>query len=188
MHRPFGKTIVASGSYHTTGVPMDPETGQGHVVDIYLFATQLAEVKVDPETGLVTVLNIWSAHDVGKAVNPCNVEGQIEGGVQMGLGFALTEEIVLEDGKTLNPNFADYKMFTSADMPQIKPLIVEIPEPLGAFGTRGIGEATTIPTAGAVANAVYDATGVRIKKLPLSPERVLWAINQAQTAQTVPKT
>jgi xanthine dehydrogenase molybdenum-binding subunit len=91
----------------------------------------------------------------------------------MGLGFALTEEIVLKQGETMNPSFVDYKMFTSADMPRIRPIIVEVPEPLGPFGARGIGEATTIPTAGAVANAVFDAVGTRIKELPLSPEKIL---------------
>lgn len=181
MHRPLAQPIVGSGTYHSTAVPMDPQTGQGHVVDIYLFATQLAEVEVDPETGLVKVLNIWSAHDVGRAINPQNIEGQIEGGIQMGLGFALTEEIVLDNGKTLNPSFTDYKLFTSADMPKIKPLIVEVSEPLGPFGARGVGEATTIPTAGAVANAVYDAIGARIKELPLSPEKVLTAIKEMET-------
>jgi CO/xanthine dehydrogenase Mo-binding subunit len=178
MHRTNGQTIITSGNYHTTGVPMDPETGQGHVVDMYLFATQLAEVKVDPYTGGVEVINIWSSHDVGKAVNPRNVEGQIEGGVAMGLGFALSEEIVRQKGHTLNPSFLDYKIFTSADMPRIHPIIVEVAEPLGPFGARGVGEATTIPTGGAVANAVADAVGVRIKVLPLSPERVLRALRE----------
>jgi CO/xanthine dehydrogenase Mo-binding subunit len=173
MHRPLGLTIIGKGSYHTTGVPLDPETGQSHVVDLFLFATQIAEIEVDPDTGLVKVLNIWSAHDVGKAVHPINVEGQIEGGIQMGLGFALTEEIIREEGKTLNPSFLDYKLFTALDMPKIKPIIVEVPEPLGPFGARGIGEATTIPTAPAIANAVYHAVGVRVKELPMTPERIL---------------
>jgi len=173
MHRPHGQTVVGRGSYHTTGFPMDPETGQTHVVDFFLFGTHVAEVEVDPDTGLVNVLNVWAAHDVGKAVNPINVEGQIEGGVQMGLGFGLTEEIVREKGKTLNPSFLDYKMFTAPDMPGIKSIIVEVPEPLGAFGARGIGEATTIPTAAAIANAVFNAVGVRVKELPITPERIL---------------
>ena len=142
-------------------------------MDLFLFATQIAEVEVDPDTGLVKVLNMWSAHDVGKAINPINVEGQIEGGIQMGLGFALTEEIVREKGKTLNPSFLDYKLFTALDMPKIKPIIVEVPEPLGPFGARGIGEATTIPTAAAIANAVFNAVGVRVKELPMTPERIL---------------
>ena len=184
MHRPFGITIIGKGSYHTTGVPLDPETGQSHVVDLFLFATQIAEVEVDPDTGLVRVLNIWSAHDVGKAVNPMNVEGQIEGGIQMGLGFGLTEEIVREKGRTLNPSFLDYKLFTAADMPKIKPIIVEVPEPLGPFGARGIGEATTIPTAAAIANAVFNAVGVRMKELPMTPERILRGIKEQGRTKT----
>ena len=166
MHRPLGFTVIGKGSYHTQGVPLDPETGQSHVVDLYLFATQVAEVEVDAVTGLVRVLNIWAAHDVGRAIHPLNVEGQIEGGVQMGLGFALTEEIVREKGRTLNPSFLDYKLFTAIDMPKIKPITVEVPEPLGPFGARGIGEATTIPTAAAVANAVFNAVGARVKGCP----------------------
>ena len=173
MHRPLGETIIGNGSYHTKGFALDPQDGQTNVVDLFVFGTQIAEVEVDTETGKVKVLNVWAAHDVGKAVNPVNVEGQIEGGVQMGLGYALTEEIIREKGKTLNPSFLDYKMFTAPDMPQIHPIIIEVPEPLGPFGARGIGEPTTIPTAPAVANAVFDAVGVRVKDIPLTPERVL---------------
>ena len=178
MHRPYGRTVITSGDYHTTGVHMNSEDGQGHIVDMYLFASQLVEVEVDRDTGRVEPVNVWSAHDVGKAVNPRNVEGQIEGGIYMGLGFAVSEEIVLEKGRSLNPSFVDYKMFTCADMPKIHPIIVEVPEPLGPFGARGVGEATTIPTGGAVANAVADATGVRIKQLPLNPERVFRALKR----------
>ncbi len=178
MHRPLGQTIVTSGTYHTPGEPIDEETGQSQFIPVYTFATQLAEVEVDPETGLVSVLNVWSAHDVGKTVNPVNVEGQVEGGVQMGLGFALSEEIVRDQGHTLNASFRDYKMFTAMDMPRIIPIIVEVPEPLGPYGARGVAESTTIPTAAAIANAVANAIGVRIKELPLSPERVLAAIKK----------
>ena len=178
MHRPMGLTVIGKGAYHTTGVPLDPETGLSHVVDLFLFGTHVAEVEVDPVTGCVRVLNIWAAHDVGKAVNPMNVEGQIEGGVQMGLGFALTEEIVRENGKTLNPSFLDYKLFTAIDMPKIKSITVEVPEPLGPFGARGIGEATTIPTAAAIANAIFNAVGVRMKELPMTPERVVAALKK----------
>jgi CO/xanthine dehydrogenase Mo-binding subunit len=184
MHRPMGLTVIGKGSYHTTGVPLDPETGLSHVVDLFLFGTHVAEVEVDPVTGCVRVLNIWAAHDVGKAVNPMNVEGQIEGGVQMGLGFALTEEIVRENGKTLNPSFLDYKLFTAVDMPKIKSITVEVPEPLGPFGARGIGEATTIPTAPAIANAVFNAVGVRMKELPMTPERILSGIKEQGRTKT----
>jgi len=101
----------------------------------------------------------------------------------MGLGFGLTEEIVREKGKTLNPSFLDYKMFTAPDMPKIKPIIVEVPEPLGPFGARGIGEATTIPTAAAIANAVFNAVGVRINELPLTPERILSALKKKKNTE-----
>lgn len=183
MHRPQGLTIVGKGSYHTKGFPLDPETGQTPVVDLFLFGTQVAEVEVNPETGLVKVLNVWAAHDVGKAVNPVNIEGQIEGGIQMGLGFALTEEIVREKGKTVNPSFLDYKLFTAVDMPKIKPIIVEVPEPLGPFGARGLAEATTIPTAPAIANAVFNAVGVRVKELPITPDRVLQGFKKKKREQ-----
>lgn len=174
MHRPYGQTIIGTGNYNTTSVPMHPEHGQSEAINIFVFATHVAEVEVDPETGRVNVLNVWASHDVGKSINPVNVEGQIEGGVQMGLGFALTENIVSRMGKTVNPTFLDCKMFTAADMPEIHPVIVEVPEPKGPFGARGVGEATCIPTAAAVANAVSSATGTRINSLPLTPEKV-WA-------------
>jgi CO/xanthine dehydrogenase Mo-binding subunit len=192
MHRPIGRTIIGHGSYHTNGFEMDLETGQANVVDFFIFGTHIAEVEVDPETGSVKVLNIWAAHDVGRAINPSNVEGQIEGGVQMGLGFGLMEEIVRKNGDTLNPSFLDYKIPIAPDMPNIKPIIVEVPEPLGPFGARGIGEATTIPTAAAIANAVFNATGVQFKELPLTPERVLEGLKskkltlQLQTSETSP--
>jgi len=177
MHRPLGLTLTGKGSYHTRGVPLDPETGQSHVVDLYLFATQVAEVEVDPVTGLVRVLNIWAAHDVGKAIHPLNVEGQIEGGVHMGLGFALTEEIVRERGKTLNP----LSLITSCSPPwtcRRSSRLQWKSRTSGPFGARGIGEATTIPTAAAIANAVFNAVGVKMQELPMTPEKVLRAIKE----------
>ena len=180
MHRPLGETIITSGTYHTTGTTVATENLERHLIPVFTFATQLAEVELDTDTGKVRVLRIWAANDVGKAVNPVNVEGQIEGGIQMGLGFALSEEILRKQGQTLNASFSDYKMFTSADMPIITPIIVEVPEPTGPFGARGVAESTTIPTAGAIANAVADAVGVRIYELPLSPERVLAAIKRSR--------
>ncbi|SDO34266.1 xanthine dehydrogenase family protein molybdopterin-binding subunit [Desulforhopalus singaporensis] len=183
MHRPYGQTTIGTGDCITTSVPMDPETGQSEAVNIFVFATHVAEVEVDPETGLVKVLNIWAAHDVGKSINPVNIEGQIQGGVQMGLGFALTENIITRNGKTLNPTFLDCKMMTAADMPEIHPIIVEVPEPKGPFGARGVGEATCIPTAAAVANAVCSATGTRINSLPLSPEKVLSSLKMKSSGK-----
>jgi CO/xanthine dehydrogenase Mo-binding subunit len=173
MHRPNGKTIIGIGSHNTLCVPMDPKTGLSNTVDIFLFATGVAEVEVDPTTGKITVLNMWSAHDVGKAINPINVEGQIEGGTGQALGFALCEEIIHDqEGNVMNPGFLDYKIFTALDMPKIHPIIVEVPEPKGPFGARGIGECTTIPGAASIANAVYNAVRSRVDHLPMTPEYI----------------
>jgi CO/xanthine dehydrogenase Mo-binding subunit len=180
MHRPHGETIISSGTYQAAAAPVDHEDPERYLIPVFTFATQLAEVELEPDTGKVRVLRIWAANDVGKAVNPVNVEGQVEGGIQIGLGFALSEEILRKQGQTLNASFSDYKIFTSADMPMITPIIIEVPEPTGPFGARGVAESTTIPTAGAIANAVADAAGVRIHELPLSPERVLAALKKCR--------
>ncbi len=141
-------------------------------------AAHFAEVEVDSATGIVRVLRYVAAHDVGRAINPVNVEGQIEGGVQLGLEFALVSELVVDPvtGKPLNLDLLDYKVFVTKDMPKVETVIVETNDPTGPFGAKGIGEPPLIPVAPAIANAIYDATGVRIKQLPLTPERVLQAM------------
>lgn len=138
----------------------------------------MAEVEVDLDTGVVRVLRLACANDVGKAINPMAVEGQIEGGAQMGLGYALTEELLVKDGKVLNPDFLDYRLFTTADMPEIETIIVETEDPGGPFGAKGVGEMGGTPTAAAIANAIYDAVGVRMVQLPMTPERVLAALDE----------
>lgn len=178
MHHPMGLTIIGKGSFHTNGEPLDPIDGQSPIIDVFLFGTQVAEVEVDTETGKVDVINIWAAHDVGKVINPTNLEGQVEGGIQNALGFALTEEIMCKEGRTKNASFVDYKMFIAPDMPKIHTIPVENPEPLGPCGARGVAEPATIPTAPAIANAVFDAIGVRVQQLPLTPERVLTEIQK----------
>jgi CO/xanthine dehydrogenase Mo-binding subunit len=140
------------------------------------FANQIAEVKVDPETGSVDVLRFVAAHDIGKAINPMACEGQVEGGAAMGIGLALSEELMFEDGKIRNPSFADYKYLTSMDVPPITSIFVESNEPNGPFGAKGIGEGVLIPTAPAVANAIYHATGIRFNELPITPEKILRAL------------
>ena len=139
------------------------------------FAAQFAEVEVDTETGVIKVIKLVAAHDVGRAINPMLLEGQIEGGLMMGIGYSLCEEQLLnnETGMTLNPNFTDYKILTAHDMPEIVAIIVESIEPNGPFGAKGIGEMTCVPTAAAIANAVKDAAGIRIKELPMTPEKIL---------------
>ena len=137
------------------------------------FGANFAEVEVDTETGEVQVLKLVGAFDVGKAINPAHVEGQIVGGELMGVGYALTEGLITEDGKILNDNFTDYRILRACDAPDIDVIIVESNEPTGAFGAKGVGESTMVGTASAIANAIYNATGVRIKELPITQEKVL---------------
>jgi CO/xanthine dehydrogenase Mo-binding subunit len=164
-----GLPLTWSGFFDPETVPLDAKTGEGVPYATYAFACQLALVSVDTLTGEVKVEKIVAAHDVGKAIHPENVKGQICGGVAMGIGFALMEEFV--PGQTLS--FKDYLIPTCADMPEIVPIIVESPEPSGPFGAKGVGEPALIPTAPAIINALADALGKRIYELPANLERVL---------------
>jgi CO/xanthine dehydrogenase Mo-binding subunit len=173
-----GRPPVGTASFNPPTVPLDPETGQGKPFSTYVYATQIAEVEVDTETGWVDVLRVVAAHDCGRVINPMLVEGQIEGGVAMGIGYALTEEIVFRDGVQVNPNFTDYVMPTILDVPPIEVVMVEKHDPTGPFGAKGVGEPTLVPTAAAILNAIYDAVGVRLRSLPATPEKVLRALQQ----------
>lgn len=143
-----------------------------------VYAAQFAEVEVDTETGVIEVLKVVAAHDVGTAINPAVVEGQIEGAVQQGIGYALIEEYRYnsQTGQPLNPNFSDYKILTSVDMPQVETILVEASCETGPFGAKSVGESGLVATAAAIANAVYDAIGIRFKELPITPEKVLAAL------------
>ncbi len=142
-------------------------------IGAYNYGAHAVEVEVDKDTGLIRVVKAVTAHDVGKAINPLSVEGQSQGGFAQGLGYALYEELKLRDGKIVSNTLLDYKIPTAADVPTIQSLIIESGEPSGPFGAKGIGEAPLVPVAPAIANAIHDATGVRVKELPISPERVL---------------
>ena len=144
----------------------------------YAFGTQAALVEVDDETGKVKVLKIVAVHDAGRILNPNGAEGQIEGGIVMSLGYALMEQLILDEGVVVNPNFADYKLVTSLEVPEIEVEFVGAPDPSGPFGGKGLGEHGCIPTTAAIANAVYDATGKRLYELPLTPDRVLAALSE----------
>ncbi len=168
-----GILTLGHGSFNPVTTNLDPATGQGTPYATYAFATQIAEVDVDTETGIVEVKKIVAAHDVGTAVNPQNVEGQIEGGCSMGIGYALLEEVAVKDGKIQNPGLSSYLIPTALDMPEIFPVIVEATEPSGPYGAKGVGEPALVPTAAAIANAVADALGIRLYDLPLTPERVV---------------
>jgi 4-hydroxybenzoyl-CoA reductase alpha subunit len=178
--RPDGDVVLARGWYEPPTERQDKEF-RGNISATYGFATQAVEVEVDVETGEVRVLKIAAAHDVGRAINPMAVEGQIHGGISMGLGYGLYEELVVEEGQVLNPNFADYALPTALDMPEIDTVIIETDDPAGPFGAKGMAEPACIPTAPAIANAVYDAVGVRIRDLPITPEKVLRALKEKGT-------
>jgi CO/xanthine dehydrogenase Mo-binding subunit len=175
-----GRTLSYSGHFDPETTPLDPETGQGVPYATYAFACQMALVEVDAETGSVEVSQVIAAHDVGKAIHPQNVEGQIQGGVAMGLGFALMEEF--KPGVT--SSMADYHIPTSLDMPAVVPIIVEDEEPTGPFGAKGVGEPALIPTAPAILNGIANATGSRIYQLPANPERVRQAISHTEMEKT----
>ncbi|RUA01215.1 MAG: xanthine dehydrogenase family protein molybdopterin-binding subunit [Deltaproteobacteria bacterium] len=151
---------------------------KGNLSMTYTFGTHGARVRVDEETGKVEILRYVAAHDVGRAINPLLLEGQVYGGVMMGIGYALTEQVQLEKGEIMNPNFRDYKILTAKDTVPIAAPFLETTDAEGPYGAKGIGEPGCVPTAPAIANAIYDAVGVRIKDLPITPERVLAALKK----------
>ena len=138
----------------------------------YAFGAQMAEVVVDLALGTVKVLHVVAAHDVGRAINPTLIEGQVEGGIAQGIGMALMEEYL--PGRT--DNLHDYLIPTVGDVPPIETILIESPEPLGPFGAKGVGEPALIPTAAAILNAMRDATGVTITCVPATPDRVRAAL------------
>ncbi len=159
--------LVGRGTFDPDTTPLDAD-GQGRPYQTYAFGAQIAEVEVDPELGTVKVRRIVAAHDVGRAINPTQVEGQIHGGIAQGLGFALMEAYV--PGRT--ENLHDYLIPTVGDVPEIECILVEDAEPAGPFGAKGVGEPALIPTAPAILGAIHDAVGVRITTLPATPDRV----------------
>ncbi len=162
---------------------IDRETGQGRVHPDYAYGAHAIEVAVDTETGEVTVLKSVGAHDVGQAINPAAVAGQIEGGAAQGQGYALSEAMIYEDGQLMTPSFSEYLIPTAMDVPEVQSIILESRSGLGPFGAKGIGEPALTPVAPAIANAVADAIGTRVFELPITPERVVAALRQAETAK-----
>ena len=143
------------------------------------FATHICDVEVDPQTGHVKVLRYTATQDVGRAIHPSYVEGQIQGGVTQGIGWALSEEYIYDkQGRMDNPGFLDYRCPVASDMPMIDAVIVEVPNPRHPFGVRGVGEVPIVPPMAAVANAIADATGRRLRDLPMSPPKVLVALGE----------
>lgn len=173
-----GKMIMAEHFYDPENEMLDKEF-KGNVSMAYAFGTHGIEVEVDRETGQVRILKYVAAHDVGKAINPMLLEGQVYGGAAMGIGYALTEQLILEKGEVKNPNFLDYKILTARDIVPIESVVIEPLENYGPYGAKGIGEPGCVPTAPAIANAIYDAVGVRIKDLPITHEKILAALKSA---------
>jgi CO/xanthine dehydrogenase Mo-binding subunit len=148
--------------------------------------SQGVEVEVDTATGIVRVLKIVSVHDVGKAINMQQVEAQIEGCLAQAVGYTLTEHFQVREGRVLTPHFSTYLLPTTLDMPvEVYPVILESADPNGPYGARGMAEMPLVPFAAAVASAVYDATGAWVTQLPMTPERVLQAIDQASKAREI---
>jgi CO/xanthine dehydrogenase Mo-binding subunit len=179
------KPILGRGWYGGKGdYPSLPHKVHGkEYVPGWKYGAQAVEIEVDDETGMIKVRRIASAHDVGTTLNPIGVSGQINGGVVMGLGYALHERLQFDEGKVINPSFMDYKIPSSHEIPEIVSIPVEVPLPEGPFGAKGIGELAVVGVAPAIGNAIYDALKVRIKELPLFPERVLSAIEAAGSAE-----
>ena len=137
-------------------------------------------MNVDTETGAVEVLRVVSATDAGTVVNPHAALGQIEGGVLMGVGYALMEDFQVENGQPVNPSWLDYKLPTTLDVPNLEVVFVETENPNGPYGAKGLGEVAQLGTSAAIANAVYDAVGVRVTDLPITPEKVLNALRRKE--------
>lgn len=174
-------SLQAEASFFPHTDKPNPKTGQGKKLYVaYTFVTQIVDVEVDIDTGIVQVLKVYTTADIGKAINPQNVEGQIEGGTVQGIGMALMEEQVIKEGITLNPDLTGYLIPTSMDTPHFITRLIENEDSDGPYGAKGIGEPATIATTPAIANAIYHAIGVRIYHLPITPEKILKALKQRE--------
>jgi len=178
VYQKAGSPVLGKGVDIRKTDLLNPDTFAGNISTAYTFAAQIAEVEVDPETGQVTVTNFTTSNDLGKAINPTMAEGQAESSVVQGMGFGLMEGLKFDGGKVMNPSFMDYKIPTALDSPPIKVFLVESIDPNGPYGAKGAGEPSIIPPAAALANAIYDAVGVRAKNLPITPENILRALKK----------
>jgi len=183
----FHGALSGTGSY---APPSDARGGKHKGAGVgpspaYSYSAQVAEVSVDEETGEVTVHKVWAAHDCGRALNPVSVEGQIIGSVWMGMGQALTEEMVWKDGMLMNPGMLEYRSPSAVESPEIEPIIVESIDPEGPFGAKECSEGSLAATIPAIANAIFDAVGVRLHECPFTPERVLAALRAKRNAKHI---
>jgi len=175
------RTLLAHGIFEAGKVRIGPQNEYyGDISATYPFAAHFAEVEVDPQTGEITVLRYVAAHDVGKAINPLAIEGQISGGVVQGIGYTLMEEVLFRGGHIQNPDLQDYHIPTALDVPRIESILVESNDPAGPYGAKGIGEPALIPVAPAIANAIFHATGVRITEIPITAEKLYLALKKRE--------
>jgi xanthine dehydrogenase molybdenum-binding subunit len=169
--------VTTSHYYEPPSVHQD-KGFKGNVSAAYAWATQVVEIEVDTDTGIVTLLKVWAAHDVGRVLNRLGIEGQIEGGIVMGQGYALTEDMIMVEGHLKNAGFTDYKLITAPEIPEMSIEFIETMDGEGPQGAKGVGEAPAICMAAAIGNAIENATGVRLTSLPFTPERVYRGLKQ----------
>jgi len=177
--------LLGRGS-QVSRMPFDSTPGEGYgnpPTGSFLFGTHVAEVEVDPETGKCHVINYVACHDVGQALNPLGIEGQVEGGVAQGIGYGFYEELIIKDGEIINPYLSTYLIPTALDIPQVQTVIVEKPDPRGPFGAKGIGEPPNVMPMPALVNAIRDACGVSVREIPVTPEKLLTKLRAAETEE-----
>jgi CO/xanthine dehydrogenase Mo-binding subunit len=182
LFRHNGAPIVGSGSFDADSVLPD-STRFGNESGAYNYGVQAAQVHVDRQTGQVRVLKFVIASDCGTVIYPIGAEGQVEGGLAQGIGYALTEGLQFDEGRPINPNFSDYRIPSMRDMPPLEHAFADSYEPTGPFGAKGLGELNMDPTAAVISNAIFDAVGVRIKTLPITPEKILKALREKESEQ-----
>jgi 4-hydroxybenzoyl-CoA reductase subunit alpha len=176
----YGRLIIGRGNYNPKTTPVDFRTGEGNISGSYGFEAQIAEVEVNTKTGQVKVLKMYDVHDIGYPINPASVHGQIEGSIVMGLGYTLYEDLKFKEGRVVNPLFSKYRIPRSTETIPIESVFIETNDPQGPFGAKGMGEASLLPTAAAIANAIHDAVGIQIKDLPITPQKILAALKDSE--------
>jgi CO/xanthine dehydrogenase Mo-binding subunit len=182
----LGTTITGEAICQPEAIPTDPETGQSDKCTEYWFPSATsAEVEVDTETGQVKVLQFYSVGDTGTAINPKHCEQQLLGSAITHLGLTFFEELIYEEGQVVNGSLLDYQVASIKDLPEsFRPIIVEVPHDMGPFGAKGVGETGTLTVSAAIANAIEDAIGVRIRDLPITPEKILRALSGETSSPT----
>ncbi len=180
-----GAFLVGRGDF-TPPTEFPDATKYGNLSTAYVFGAHVAEVEVDVETGSVRVVNFWAVHDSGTVINPSTAAGQVHGGVAQGIAAGLWEEVLIRDGRVINPNFLDYRIPGFQDIPEVQVEFVETRDPYGPFGAKSIGESSLNPAAAAVCNAIYNAVGVRTHRVPVTPERLWRLMQEARAAEGLP--